>query len=432
MALLDKVKGVAINAFLSEGANRVRRGLDDARRRIKGEPNRIELYYQVDDPYSYFLVQLLPTLLDHTGAECEVYVVGAPAADAAPEPGLRARYAVDDAAELARYYELDFPERPVVPDDGPIMRANQVMVVDRPPAEQLRAARTVSAALFGRDADALAKAMGELGSEASGMVKPKLAENYRRLCDRGHYWGGTLRYGSEWYWGVDRLHYLEDELAQAASVLKRRPESEREPERLTKEPDDRLTLDFYHSLRSPYSYLALARVLELPERYDIDLNIKPVLPMVMRGLQVPRTKRMYIVRDAKREADRLGIPFGNICDPLGDGIGKCLAIFKYAQTQDKAGAFLLSVGRGAWSEALNIADDDDLRTIVERAGLSWSDAQTAMADDSWEQMAADNRGDLEAAGLWGVPSFQLGTFRTWGQDRIEILEDRLRRHFASN
>jgi len=430
MALRDKVKGLAINAFLSGRADRVRRGLDDVRRRIAGEPKRVELYYQVDDPYSYFLAQLLPQLLDHTGAECEVYVVGPPAADAAPEPGLRARYAVHDAAELAGYYQLDFPQRPAVPEDGHVVKANQIMVVDRPVADQLRAARAVSAALFAKDRDALAKAAGEFGSEASANVKPKLAENYRRLRDRGHYWGATLRYGGDWFWGVDRLHYLESELAQAASVLKVRPEAERGPEKLA-DGDDRLTLEFYHSLRSPYSYLALARVLELPDKYDLDLRIKPVLPMVMRGLQVPRVKRMYIVRDAKREADRLGIPFGNICDPLGDGIGKCLAIYQHAEAAGKGGEFLLSVGRGAWSEALNIDNDGDLETIVDRAGLQWSDAQTAMAADSWEKMAADNRGDLDAAGMWGVPSFQVGTFQAWGQDRIEMLEDRLRRHFAA-
>jgi len=33
-------------------------------------------------------------------------------------------------------------------------------------------------------------------------------------------------------------------------------------------------------------------------------------------------------------------------------------------------------------------------------------------------------------GLWGVPSFKVGDFVGWGQDRLPLLADRLRRHFA--
>lgn len=39
--------------------------------------------------------------------------------------------------------------------------------------------------------------------------------------------------------------------------------------------------------------------------------------MIMRGLPVPRAKRLYIVRNTKREAEALGLPFGPIADPVG-------------------------------------------------------------------------------------------------------------------
>ncbi len=432
MALRDKVKGLAINAYLSGGADKVRRSLDGAKRRIKGEQERLELYYQVDDPYSYLLAQFVPKLMEQYGIDCELTLVGQPAHDAAPEPDLRARYSIADARELAQYYDVEFPHNGTdAPEDGLVVRANQVMVLERPVVDQLRAARAVSAAVFANDRDAMTKAMGEFGSEASANVKPTLAQGYSRLRKRGHYWGGMIRFGGLWYWGVDRLHYLETALGGSPSLLQVRPQTERSPARLTKEAGERLTLNFYHSLRSPYSYLALARTFELAAQFDMDFNIKPVLPMVMRGFKVPLIKRMYIVRDAKREADRLGVPFGNICDPLGEGIAKCLAIFLYAQREGKGAEFLLSVGRGAWAEALNIASADDLKTIVERAGLSWADAQTAMTDDAWEAMATENRDELKVGGMWGVPGYRAGGLNMWGQDRLDMLEDRLRRHFEA-
>ena len=44
-----------------------------------------------------------------------------------------------------------------------------------------------------------------------------------------------------------------------------------------------------------------------------------VIPMAMRGQSVPRAKRLHTLRDADREAARLGMPFGRIHDPIGDG-----------------------------------------------------------------------------------------------------------------
>ena len=35
---------------------------------------------------------------------------------------------------------------------------------------------------------------------------------------------------------------------------------------------------------------------------------------------------------------------------------------------------------------------------------------------------------LFVIGLWGVPSFRCGDFVAWGQDRLPLLADRLRRN----
>ncbi len=59
------------------------------------------------------------------------------------------------------------------------------------------------------------------------------------------------------------------------------------------------TLDFYFSFRSPYSYLAADRVFKLADLYKIPVIPKPVMPMVNRGISLPKVKRNYILRDAK-------------------------------------------------------------------------------------------------------------------------------------
>ena len=160
----------------------------------------------------------------------------------------------------------------------------------------------------------------------------------------------------------------------------------------------------------------------IAERHGVPVVLRPVLPMVMRGLPVPLRMRIYIVQDTAREATRLGLPFGDICDPLGPGIGRLMAILLSPAAAGHEQAFLLSAARGAWAERLDVSTDRDLRTIVERAGLSWPASQTAMRDDGWRALAEANRLALTASGLWGVPSYRFGTVAVWGQDRLPRLE----------
>jgi 2-hydroxychromene-2-carboxylate isomerase len=181
------------------------------------------------------------------------------------------------------------------------------------------------------------------------------------------------------------------------------------------------------SFRSPYSYLALEQIEAILAPYNIPLVLKPVLPMVTRGLAVPNVKRMYIVRDAKREADRLGIPFGELCDPLGKGVEHCIAIAHWAQSKGALIPFVKSAMRGIWSEGKDVSEYVDLRAVVERAGLSWDEAKAQLDDPTGLKAANESVAEMAVISLWGVPSIRVGNFIAWGQDRLPLLADRLRR-----
>ena len=239
-----------------------------------------------------------------------------------------------------------------------------------------------------------------------------------------------LAYGGEWYWGVDRLRYLEEALAAdtgkpVAGVVAARPAGG--PQKLSEKP---LACEMWFSFRSPYSYLALEQIEGVLG--DVPLTLRPVQPMVTRGLQLPSIKRMYIVRDAKREADRLGIPFGEICDPLGTGVDHCIAIAYWANQRGALLAFAKSAMRGIWAEARDMSEYVDLRHVVERAGLPWAEAKAALGSEQAAKWATANAADLAVISLWGVPSFRCGDFIAWGQDRLPLLADRLRRHRLEN
>jgi 2-hydroxychromene-2-carboxylate isomerase len=181
-------------------------------------------------------------------------------------------------------------------------------------------------------------------------------------------------------------------------------------------------LEFFFSFRSPYSYLAAARAFALPRRYRVDFVYRGVRPMAMRGQPLPLSKRLYILRDAQREAIRLGIPFGRMYDPLGEGVWRCLCVAEHAATAGRQEPFVLNAARGIWAEGVDVARDDGLRRICDSSGLAWPDCQQAIGNRDYRERVERNTARLAELGQWGVPLFHFRGENYWGQDRIEDLE----------
>jgi 2-hydroxychromene-2-carboxylate isomerase len=181
-------------------------------------------------------------------------------------------------------------------------------------------------------------------------------------------------------------------------------------------------LDFFFSFRSPYSYLAAPRAFALSDRYAVDVVFRGVIPMAMRGQAVPRAKRLHTLRDVKREATRLGMPFGRIHDPLGDGATRGLLVAAHAADAGRVREFVLAASRGIWAEAVDVASDAGLRLVCEAAGLVWSDCLAALADPALGARVSQDTEAVAALGHWGVPILLFRDEVFWGQDRIEDLE----------
>lgn len=178
-------------------------------------------------------------------------------------------------------------------------------------------------------------------------------------------------------------------------------------------------IDWFYSFRSPYSYLSGARGFDLVDDYDIDLRFRGVIPMMMRGESVPMSKRIHTLRDVKCEADRLGIPFGRTHDPLGDAATRMLAVSEYAIDQGHVREFVLAASTSTWAEAMDLATDEDMKVVCDRAGLDWEGCVAAMNDPEIAARVEANTQELVEIGHWGVPVFVFRGEQFWGQDRID-------------
>jgi 2-hydroxychromene-2-carboxylate isomerase len=407
------------------GSLAVRRKLAGLTQKLRTGRPRLEFYWRADDAYSHVMAQLVARLVDAYPLDLELNIVPAAAAEVDPEPQLRAAHAVRDAQALARFYDLTFPARAITPTPDRVRRANAVALAARPPREHLSVLLQLGEALFGQGGDALSELARTLGAVEGTVVTTSLELSYATLRDRGHYQSATLRYGGEWYEGPHRVVTLEerlraDGLGEAPSVLTRRfPPALDIASAST-------PFEFWFSFRSPYSYLAVEQVapwVRGPLAGTGRFHFRPVLPMVMRGLQVPTAKKMHLLKDAKREADRLGIPFGRIADPVGPGAERCIAVYAAVEASGRGFDFAQQAARGIWSEGVDVATDAGLYALAERAGIRTDEVDAALAESQRGlDLAEYNRLALhDDAALWGVPSFRVGELTTWGQDRLPLV-----------
>lgn len=429
MSLKSQLIGAGLNAYLSSRSAKY--AMHTVGRVLRGGGRRARFYYRADDPYSHLLAQVAPRLASTYQLAVEIIPVGHPSTAANPAPEMLLHHAIQDAALLAESYGLDFPRNARPPSEDRLRRAHAVLLERRPAEQQIQVAMELGKAVWRDDGAALAALVDRYGSVSGEVVRPALDANYAALERAGHYQPGMLYYGGEWYWGIDRLHYLEERLQSEGldGSLHLSPGPVPDLASMIQTADGSSPrIEVFVSFRSPYSYLSVPQLIDIRDRYGVEVVVRPVLPMVMRGLPVPRTKKFYIVHDTKREADRLAIPFGRVCDPLGKGIGHCMAVFfNCAAGKGLELEFPRSVMQGIWSEARDVSHLPDFLFLAERAGISEADVRAAIEDVRWKEKAKANRDALMELGLWGVPSVRIGSYCTWGQDRLPLLEAEIAR-----
>ncbi len=389
----------------------------------------LHFHHRPDDPWSHLLLQVLPSLLDRYDVALRCTTLPLPPREHFPRPELVARHALRDAHDLARHCALSFDSsgRPP-PADLAMLASRRLLAAEHDAPAYLVLARQLGDALFAED-EARLRALCT-GAWPQAQADAALAAHQRQQLASGHYLGGMLAFGGTWYWGVDRLAHLEHDLLIAGrrrpgasvGVLQRRALHDVPPAPGVADAAPPLEIDFFCTFRSPYAYLAAARTFALQQRYPVRIRPRLVLPMKMAGYTIPEIKASYFRLDPAREALRHGLRFGNFCDPYGAGLERAMALVEPATAAGRLEPYLLSVMQGVWADGIDTATDQGLGLLVERAGLDWAQLRPHLADEGWRTWATTHRAELERLGQYAAPTFRLGDWVTWGQDRVWMLE----------
>jgi 2-hydroxychromene-2-carboxylate isomerase len=205
-----------------------------------------------------------------------------------------------------------------------------------------------------------------------------------------------------------------------------------------------LSIDVFWSFRSPYSYLATGRLLDLHARYALDIHVRPVLPIAVRTPEFfkrvnPLFPR-YLVRDVLRLGEFQQIPIRwprpdpVVMNPDGSypleqpHIHRLTRLGVAAAERGRGLPFLDEVSKIIWNGSLDGWNEGaHLSEATRRAGLDLAelDEQIEKNPQHFIDSIDSNQEALEAAGHWGVPTMVFEGEPFFGQDRLDLLLWRL-------
>ncbi|MDE2435870.1 MAG: DsbA family protein [Sphingomonadales bacterium] len=206
------------------------------------------------------------------------------------------------------------------------------------------------------------------------------------------------------------------------------------------------TVDLFWSFRSPYSYLATPRLMELERDWDARVNVRPVLPIAVRQPEffahADPLWTSYLMRDCVRSAEFAGM---TLRWPRPDPVVMDFATRTYPTEQPyihrltRLGQLAAERGFGLpllravshliWSgEVDGWNQGDHLAGAVAQAGgdLAEMDAACTAEADRLDAAIKTNEADQRHGGHYGVPLMVYEGEPFFGQDRYDQLAWRMR------
>jgi len=175
------------------------------------------------------------------------------------------------------------------------------------------------------------------------------------------------------------------------------------------------TIDYYHFLTSPWSYLAIGRFNALKARSGVTVNYLPIdAPSTFAetgGLPPAKrhpSRQRFRMDELKRWSARLASRMVHACNEQGE-------MDKAATLSD---ALLLAV----WNEEKNVADEDTLVTIAKSCSIDGDALLEQAKSDAIGKVYEDCTAGAHQRDVFGSPTYILGDELFWGQDRISFLE----------
>ncbi|MEB8434288.1 2-hydroxychromene-2-carboxylate isomerase [Cocleimonas sp. KMM 6892] len=192
------------------------------------------------------------------------------------------------------------------------------------------------------------------------------------------------------------------------------------------------TINYYHFLISPFSYLAIERFNALAAKHDLTVNYLPIsvmdvfseLEVLPPGKRHPSLQKMRM-DELKRWSGLLDLPmnFTPAHFPVDQTLAAQMVLAAGgASANPDAGKLSDALLKAVWEQEKNISDEATLIAIADSVGLEGLNLLESARDEQWANAYANTTKEALEAGVVGSPTYQLDDELYWGQDRLDFLE----------
>lgn len=195
------------------------------------------------------------------------------------------------------------------------------------------------------------------------------------------------------------------------------------------------TIDFWIEYGSTYTYLSVARIGRLAADAGVQVHWQPFLVMpimaelgLTQGPFLPYPgKTAYMWRDIERRAQKHAVPYRRPSTyPVQSLLTARIACI--AAEEGWCRAFTEGVFGLHWTQDILIGTEENIARTLASLGRApeavIARAQSAPVKDRLKQQTERAR----SLGIFGAPSFTVGTELFWGDDRLEEAIDWARTH----
>jgi 2-hydroxychromene-2-carboxylate isomerase len=192
------------------------------------------------------------------------------------------------------------------------------------------------------------------------------------------------------------------------------------------------TLEFWFDYGSPASYLAYTQVPLVAQRTGARLVYRPfLLGGVFKAtgnrspIEIP-PKGTWLMADLARYAKRYGVPFGlpphfpiNSLNLMRGAIA--------AEDMGRLVPYSDAVYRAIFAEARNMEDPIVIGAVLQDAGFDPKAMLAAIGTPQVKDRLRSNTEEAVARGVFGAPTIFVGKELFFGQDRLDFVEEELRK-----
>lgn len=191
-------------------------------------------------------------------------------------------------------------------------------------------------------------------------------------------------------------------------------------------------LEFFFDVGSPTAYLAYTQLPGIASRTGAEIRYRPILlggVFKATGNRAPgevAPKGAYMLRDLQRYAARYGVPYAhNPNFPINTILMMRGAVA--AQRLDLLPTYLGAIFAGMWVEQAPMQDPQEVGRRLVAAGIDVSTLLPLTEDQSVKDELRISTEEAVRRGTFGAPTFFVGDEMFFGQDRLDFVEDELRR-----